>query len=97
MKKGSTVFLVIIFVIAFLVLGVVAAYKYGMLGKSSEVSQVNIPTNTVTQDGLEDRSGEITQLSSDDKIGSIEQDLSKTDINSLDQDVLGVRTETQGL
>ena len=97
MKKGSTVFLVIIFVIAFLALGVAVAYQYGMIGKSSTVLQTSVPTKTVTQDGPKDRSDEIIQLSSDDKINSIEQDLDKTDINSLDQDVLGVKTETQDL
>jgi len=97
MKKGSTALLVIIFVIAFLVFGVAVAYQYGMLGKPNVVTQTKIPSKTVTQDSLKDRSDEITQLDTGDKIGDIEQNLNKTDINSLDQDVLGVKTEAQGL
>mgnify|MGYP001564266410 CR=1 FL=1 len=97
MKKGSTVLLVIVFVIAFLALGVAVAYQYGMLGKPKVVAQTAIPAKTVTEDGLKDRSSEIAQLDSGDKIDNIEQDLNKTDINSLDQDVLGVKTEAQGL
>ncbi len=97
MRKGSTVFLAIVFVAAFLVLGVVVAYKYGMLNKQSADSQIIIPAREDAKDEIKDRSGEITQLDSGDKIGDIEQDLDKTDINSLDQDVLGVKTEAQGL
>lgn len=97
MKKGSVVLLVTVFVVAFLVLGVVVAYKYGMLNRRIDDSQTNTPDKTAVQDDLKDRSSEITQLDSDDKIGTIEQDLNKTDINSLDQEVLGVKTESDSL
>lgn len=97
MKKGSVVLLVVVFVIAFLVLGAVVAYQYGMLGGKSDTLQTSVPGKTAQPEGLKDRSGEITQLDSDDKIGTIEQDLNKTDINSLDQEVLGVKTESESL
>lgn len=97
MKKGSVVLLVTVIVVAFLVLGVVVAYKYGMLNRPIDELQTNTPDKTAVQDNLKDRSGEIAQLDSDDKIGTIEQDLNKTDINSLDQEVLGVKTESDSL
>ena len=98
MKKGTAVLLVVILVMALLVLGVAAAYQFGVIGKQkSDISQSVVPPAQDTQADVQDRSGEITKVGSGDKISNIEDDLNKTDINSIDKDVMGIKTQAQGL